>query len=421
MADITKLDLSNNKLRNLKGMECLVRLEQVNLSRNKIESLSDLDSLRLLANLKSVNLKHNPICDSINYPRMVLEFLPRLTRLDGHDACVDSHHFNNRPNSAKNDKNGHDIDVIEILRMVDSVDNSNLYNSINPPALRQTTFYDNAKHENDDDLVILSVDKDNVNDSADFEVDYALTCSTENLMTAFRKALNGMDFSDAVSSSQLVPVDQEQEEDDENVLPAKVAKTPSRPPPPRPENSNDDHSVDSIAISEKSALVEDREMNDSHVLNDATMLQIEKLVQTVSDMQTSIDQGRKSQLEESNKRFDGIETKLTELSSLVESTRISPDDLLKPILSDMQQLKESISSQTSERDDRISAQLSNVSDGINSLTGTYVRLVTATERALLMLGNQIEECNKKWSEESLMHKRNVSNIQAAVTRLTSGK
>ena len=305
--------------------------------------------------------------------------------------------------------------------MVDSVDNSNLYNSINPPALRQTTFYDNAKNENDNDLVISSVDKDNVNDSADFEVDYALTCSTENLMTAFRKALNGMDFSDAVSSSQLVPVDQEQEEDEEDVPPAKVAKTPSRPPPPRPENSNDDHSVDSIAISEKSALVEDREMNDSHVLNDATMLQIEKLVQTVSDMQTSIDQGRKSQLEESNKRFDGIETKLTELSSLVESTRISPDDLLKPILSDMQQLKESISSQTSERDDRISAQLSNVSDGINSLTGTYVRLVTATERALLMLGNQIEECNKKWSEESLMHKRNVSNIQAAVTRLTSGK
>ncbi|BHF84339.1 Acidic leucine-rich nuclear phosphoprotein 32 member [Sparganum proliferum] len=81
-----ELDLSENPI--VDGVESLTecpKLEVLNLSGNKLKTVSDLSPLASLANLKSLELNNCEIAAIEDYRKEVFSILPKLQYLDGLD------------------------------------------------------------------------------------------------------------------------------------------------------------------------------------------------------------------------------------------------------------------------------------------------------------------------------------------------
>nr|VZI18790.1 unnamed protein product [Spirometra erinaceieuropaei] len=86
LPQLIKLDLSENPI--VDGVESLTecpKLEVLNLSGNKLKTVSDLSPLANLANLKSLELNNCEIAAIEDYRKEVFSILPKLQYLDGLD------------------------------------------------------------------------------------------------------------------------------------------------------------------------------------------------------------------------------------------------------------------------------------------------------------------------------------------------
>uniref|UniRef100_A0A6I8NLS8 Acidic leucine-rich nuclear phosphoprotein 32 family member n=1 Tax=Ornithorhynchus anatinus TaxID=9258 RepID=A0A6I8NLS8_ORNAN len=84
---LKKLELSDNRLSG--GLEVLAEkcpnLTHLNLSGNKIKDLSTIEPLKKLENLKSLDLFNCEVTNLNDYRENVFKLLPQLTYLDGYD------------------------------------------------------------------------------------------------------------------------------------------------------------------------------------------------------------------------------------------------------------------------------------------------------------------------------------------------
>ncbi|XP_012584153.1 PREDICTED: acidic leucine-rich nuclear phosphoprotein 32 family member A isoform X2 [Condylura cristata] len=84
---LKKLELSDNRISG--GLEVLAEkcpnLTHLNLSGNKIKDLSTIEPLKKLENLKSLDLFNCEVTNLNDYRENVFELLPQLTYLDGFD------------------------------------------------------------------------------------------------------------------------------------------------------------------------------------------------------------------------------------------------------------------------------------------------------------------------------------------------
>uniref|UniRef100_A0A9L0KCP2 Acidic leucine-rich nuclear phosphoprotein 32 family member n=1 Tax=Equus asinus TaxID=9793 RepID=A0A9L0KCP2_EQUAS len=84
---LKKLELSDNRISG--GLEVLAEkcpnLTHLNLSGNKIKDLSTIEPLKKLENLKSLDLFNCEVTNLNDYRENVFKLLPQLTYLDGYD------------------------------------------------------------------------------------------------------------------------------------------------------------------------------------------------------------------------------------------------------------------------------------------------------------------------------------------------
>ncbi|KAJ8248698.1 hypothetical protein GJAV_G00226760 [Gymnothorax javanicus] len=87
LSKLKKLELSDNRISG--GLEVLAErcpnLTHLNLSGNKIKDLSTMEPLKKLENLKSLDLFNCEVTNLNDYRENVFKLLPQLTYLDGYD------------------------------------------------------------------------------------------------------------------------------------------------------------------------------------------------------------------------------------------------------------------------------------------------------------------------------------------------
>ncbi|KAG2466472.1 AN32B protein, partial [Polypterus senegalus] len=87
LAQLKKLELSDNKISG--GLDVLAEnlsnLTHLNLSGNKLRDISTLEPLKKLDNLKSLDLFNCEVTNLNDYRESVFKLLPHLTYLDGYD------------------------------------------------------------------------------------------------------------------------------------------------------------------------------------------------------------------------------------------------------------------------------------------------------------------------------------------------
>ena len=66
LKNLKQLDLSNNLLKNVEGIVALENLTHLNLMNNQIDDIRNLNHFNALPNLKYLNLEGNPICKKLN-------------------------------------------------------------------------------------------------------------------------------------------------------------------------------------------------------------------------------------------------------------------------------------------------------------------------------------------------------------------
>ena len=82
LAKADVLYLSSNNLRSLRGVAQFGRLKTLSVGDNLLATFDDLDPLRELPALRTLNLEGNPVTFLPNYRLHALHRLPRLTELD---------------------------------------------------------------------------------------------------------------------------------------------------------------------------------------------------------------------------------------------------------------------------------------------------------------------------------------------------
>jgi len=82
MVDAEIISFSVNKISSLKPFSGLLKLKELYLRKNHIESIKELNHLTELKELKVLWLSENPICSQRNYRLMVIRKLPQLVKLD---------------------------------------------------------------------------------------------------------------------------------------------------------------------------------------------------------------------------------------------------------------------------------------------------------------------------------------------------
>ncbi|CAL8361867.1 acidic leucine-rich nuclear phosphoprotein 32 family member A isoform X1 [Gadus morhua] len=89
LTKLKKLELSDNRISG--GLEVLAakcpNLTHLNLSGNKIKDLSTIEPLKELESLKSLDLFNCEVTNLNEYRDNVFKLLPHLTYLDGYDLC----------------------------------------------------------------------------------------------------------------------------------------------------------------------------------------------------------------------------------------------------------------------------------------------------------------------------------------------
>lgn len=86
LQNLRKLELSDNRISSgLNNLTGCVNLTHLSLSGNKIKDFEPLESLKDLANLKSLDLFNCEVTNAEDYREKVFELLPNLKYLDGYD------------------------------------------------------------------------------------------------------------------------------------------------------------------------------------------------------------------------------------------------------------------------------------------------------------------------------------------------
>ena len=84
---LCKLNLSSNKINFIEGLEKLEALEHLQLQGNQIQTVEDIEALSTCPNLKHLYLKagdlSNPVCSHPSYTTTMLRKFPKLVSLDG--------------------------------------------------------------------------------------------------------------------------------------------------------------------------------------------------------------------------------------------------------------------------------------------------------------------------------------------------
>ncbi|KAK5985535.1 hypothetical protein GCK32_020084 [Trichostrongylus colubriformis] len=87
MVNIEVLSLSVNRVETLQPLRNCTRLVELYLRKNNIQSLTELEYLKDLRNLRVLWIDENPCTRSGDYRHRVLRILPQLTKLDDRREC----------------------------------------------------------------------------------------------------------------------------------------------------------------------------------------------------------------------------------------------------------------------------------------------------------------------------------------------
>ncbi|KAG2387703.1 hypothetical protein C9374_001297 [Naegleria lovaniensis] len=82
LGNLTSLNLSNNHIKQLDGMEHLAKLVDLNVMNNEISSFDSIRGLANLRNLQHLKIKGNPIAKHSNYVHSLSNLVPSLVHVD---------------------------------------------------------------------------------------------------------------------------------------------------------------------------------------------------------------------------------------------------------------------------------------------------------------------------------------------------
>ncbi|VDO87547.1 unnamed protein product [Heligmosomoides polygyrus] len=91
MVNIEVLSLSVNRVETLQSLRNCTRLVELYLRKNNIQSLTELEYLKDLHNLRVLWIDENPCTSGGDYRHRVLRILPQLTKLDDRPVTLDDH------------------------------------------------------------------------------------------------------------------------------------------------------------------------------------------------------------------------------------------------------------------------------------------------------------------------------------------
>ncbi|CAJ0597382.1 unnamed protein product [Cylicocyclus nassatus] len=91
MVNIEVLSLSVNRVETLQPLRNCTRLVELYLRKNNIQSLTELEHLKDLRNLRVLWIDENPCTKSGDYRHRILRILPQLTKLDDRPVTLDDH------------------------------------------------------------------------------------------------------------------------------------------------------------------------------------------------------------------------------------------------------------------------------------------------------------------------------------------
>ncbi|XP_020616739.1 nuclear RNA export factor 1-like isoform X2 [Orbicella faveolata] len=92
--EVQSLDLSNNRLKSLDGFKDLAKqtsnLKHLKISNNQLRAVEDLDKIKTLTQLVTIQLDGNPLCDMFQdkestYINAIRSRFPKVNSLDGHE------------------------------------------------------------------------------------------------------------------------------------------------------------------------------------------------------------------------------------------------------------------------------------------------------------------------------------------------
>ena len=110
---LEKINLNSNQIEDISAFKNLTNIRELSLKDNKIKDFSQIENLKNNKKLEKLNLINNPICNSQNYVKKVLDILPQLKELDNIGIPniklnFSSNNFNS-PLSLNKDKNKNNI------------------------------------------------------------------------------------------------------------------------------------------------------------------------------------------------------------------------------------------------------------------------------------------------------------------------
>ena len=79
---LEKINLNSNQIEDISAFKNLTNIRELSLKDNKIQDFSQIENLKSNKKLEKLNLINNPICNSQNYVKKVLDILPQLKELD---------------------------------------------------------------------------------------------------------------------------------------------------------------------------------------------------------------------------------------------------------------------------------------------------------------------------------------------------
>jgi hypothetical protein len=82
LVKLTDLSLFNNKLTQIAGLNQLTKLNVLSVGNNQITDLECIKGLRKFEHLRLLNMTGNPVCANADYQNTVFAFLTKLTYLD---------------------------------------------------------------------------------------------------------------------------------------------------------------------------------------------------------------------------------------------------------------------------------------------------------------------------------------------------
>ncbi|KAL6725163.1 hypothetical protein Aduo_007237 [Ancylostoma duodenale] len=91
MVNIEVLSLSVNRVQTLQPLRNCTRLVELYLRKNNIQSLTELEYLKDLRNLRVLWIDENPCTRSGDYRHRIVRILPQLTKLDDRPVTLDDH------------------------------------------------------------------------------------------------------------------------------------------------------------------------------------------------------------------------------------------------------------------------------------------------------------------------------------------